>query len=225
MASKTKQCLLLLTRLCLMMAKKKRRIFYFAPQQRAFSSRLGEEHYLYSCCRHHFNYNRYVQWKPSLVSIDRNHVVELQSENITSQLDNATRVREAHATEAPTMAEHGAADDVVVLRCFDGEEFRVPSALARRSGAVAAGIDSGEHAANGGAVPVPGGVAGRVLAAVITYWMSRDAIGAADHGRYDVEYAAGLSHDVRVDVIHAAFHLRERTLFDLFVPAACSGVR
>lgn len=115
-----------------------------------------------------------------------------------------------------------AADDVVVLRCFDGEEFHVPSAVARRSGAVAAGMDSGDH---GGAVPVPGSVAGRVLAAVIAYWMGRDAVGAADHGRYDEEYVAGLSHDVRVDVINAAFHLRERTLFDLFVAPAYSGAR
>ncbi|CAN6299795.1 unnamed protein product [Urochloa humidicola] len=124
------------------------------------------------------------------------------------------------------MAEHAAAagkDSFVLLRCFDGEEFRVPSALARRAGAVAACMDDagGEHAAvgSGGAVPVPGGVAGRVLAAVIAYWIGRHALSAdGDLGRYDEEFVAGLSHDVRVDVINAAFHLGERGLFELFAP-------
>jgi hypothetical protein len=113
-------------------------------------------------------------------------------------------------------------DDVVVLRCFDGEEFLVPWALARRSGAVAAGIDSGEHAAAGAVVvPVPDGVAGRVLAAVIAYWMGRDADAGGHHdGRYDEEFVAGLSHDARVDVINAAFHLGERALIE----ALCTGL-
>ncbi|KAL6854318.1 hypothetical protein ACP4OV_019221 [Aristida adscensionis] len=112
------------------------------------------------------------------------------------------------------MAAHIAtADNGVLLRCFDGEEFHVPSALARRSGVVAAGIDAGERA-----VPLPDGVTGRVLAAVIAYWVGRDGAGAADDtGRYDVEFVAGLSHDVRVDVINAAYHLSERGLFELFV--------
>ncbi|CAN6283582.1 unnamed protein product [Urochloa humidicola] len=121
------------------------------------------------------------------------------------------------------MAEHATAseDSFVLLRCFDGEEFRVPSALARRAGAVAACMDDagGEHAAVGGAVPVPGGVAGRVLAAVIAYWIGRHAVSAdGDLGRYDEEFVAGLSHDVRVDVINAAFHLGELGLFELFAP-------
>ncbi|CAL4924377.1 unnamed protein product [Urochloa decumbens] len=121
------------------------------------------------------------------------------------------------------MAEHAAAgeDSFVLLRCFDGEEFRVPSALARRSGVVAARMDAGDeqNAPAGGAVPVPGGVAGRVLAAVIAYWIGRHAVSAdGDPGRYDEEYVAGLSHDVRVDIINAAFHLGERGLFELFAP-------
>ncbi|KAJ1262525.1 hypothetical protein BS78_09G114800 [Paspalum vaginatum] len=110
-----------------------------------------------------------------------------------------------------------AAQDFVVLRCFDGEEFRVPTVLARRSCMVAAGMDTGEHAVTG-ALPVPGGVAGRVLAVVIAYWIGRDAVGTGDLGRYDQEYVAGLSHDVRIDIINAAFHLGERGLFDLFGP-------
>ncbi|CAN6288490.1 unnamed protein product [Urochloa humidicola] len=125
------------------------------------------------------------------------------------------------------MAEHAgaaaaaAAEDFVLLQCFDGEEFRVPSALARRSRVVAACMDAGEpRAAPGGAVvPVPGGVAGRVLAAVIAYWMGRHGVSTGgDLGRYDEEYVAGLSHDVRVDIINAAFHLGERGLFELFAP-------
>ncbi|CAL4941264.1 unnamed protein product [Urochloa decumbens] len=115
------------------------------------------------------------------------------------------------------MAEH---DSFVLLRCFDGEEFCVPSALARRSGVVAARMDAGdEQNEPAGVVPVPDGVAGRVLAAVIAYWIGRRAVGAdGDPGRYDEEYVAGLSHDVRVDVINAAFHLGERGLFELFAP-------
>lgn len=116
------------------------------------------------------------------------------------------------------MAEYpaAAAEDLILLRCFDGEEFHVPSALARRSGVVAAGMDTGERAATG-AVPLPVGVTGRVLAAVIAYWIGRDAVvGTGDLGRYDEEYVAGLSHDVRVDIINAAFHLGESGLFELF---------
>ncbi|KAF8646127.1 hypothetical protein HU200_065973 [Digitaria exilis] len=114
------------------------------------------------------------------------------------------------------MAEH-AAEDFVLLRCFDGEEFRVPSALARRSGVVAACMDAGEHVAAGGAVPVPGGVAGPVLAVVIAYWIGHHAVSTTgDLGRYHEEYLAGLSHDVRVDIINAAFHLGEHGLFELF---------
>lgn len=110
-----------------------------------------------------------------------------------------------------------AAEDFILLRCFDGEEFHVPSALVRRSGVVAAGMDTGKHAATG-AVPLPTGVTGRVLAAVIAYWIARDAVGTEDLGRYDEQYVAGLSHDVRVDIINAAFHLGERGLLELFGP-------
>ncbi|KAG2538676.1 hypothetical protein PVAP13_9NG420400 [Panicum virgatum] len=118
------------------------------------------------------------------------------------------------------MAENAAAaaEDFVLLRCFDGEEFLVPTMLARRSGVVAARMDAGDHAA-AGAVPVPGGVAGRVLAAVIAYWIGRHGVSAdGAFGRYDEEYVAGLSHDLRVDIINAAFHLSEHGLFELFGP-------
>ncbi|KAG2549770.1 hypothetical protein PVAP13_9KG260413 [Panicum virgatum] len=106
------------------------------------------------------------------------------------------------------MAENNAAaaaEDFVLLRCFDGEEF-------------AARMDAGDRAA-AGAVPVPGGVAGRVLAAVIAYWIGRHGVSADGAlGRYDEEYVAGLSHDLRVDIINAAFHLSEHGLFELFGP-------
>lgn len=110
--------------------------------------------------------------------------------------------------------------DFVVLKCFDGEEFRVPSALARRSEVVTAGMDTGEYVETG-VVPVPG-VTGRVLAVVIAYWMNRydAAVGGVDLGKYDEEYVAGLSHDIRVDVINAAYHLNEHRLFDLFNSAS-----
>ncbi|EER94334.1 hypothetical protein BDA96_01G285600 [Sorghum bicolor] len=110
-----------------------------------------------------------------------------------------------------------AAEDFIPLRCFDGEEFHVPSAMARRCGVVAAGMDTGEYTATG-AVLVPDGVTGRVLASVMAYWIGRDAVGTGDLGRYDEQYVAGLSHDVRVDIINAAFHLGERGLFELFGP-------
>ena len=93
----------------------------------------------------------------------------------------------------------------------------MPSAMARRCGVVAAGMDTGEYTATG-AVLVPDGVTGRVLASVMAYWIGRDAVGTGDLGRYDEQYVAGLSHDVRVDIINAAFHLGERGLFELFGP-------
>jgi hypothetical protein len=94
------------------------------------------------------------------------------------------------------MVEYAASKDFIMLRSFDGEEFHVPSVLARRSRVVAASMDTGEHAATG-AVPVPVGVTGRVLAAVIAYWIGRNAVGTGDLGRYDDEYVIGLRHDVR----------------------------
>ncbi|OEL26345.1 hypothetical protein BAE44_0012636 [Dichanthelium oligosanthes] len=99
------------------------------------------------------------------------------------------------------MAEYAAtaAEDFVLLRCFDGDEFRARAVSAGEAcyGVVAACMDAGEHAA-AGAVPVPGGVAGRVLAAVIAYWIGPHAVDSTeDLGSYDEEYVAGLSHDVR----------------------------
>lgn len=120
------------------------------------------------------------------------------------------------------MVEYAASKDFIMLRSFDGEEFHVPSVLARRSRVVAASMDTGEHAATG-AVPVPVGVTGRVLAAVIAYWIGRNAVGTGDLGRYDAEYVIGLRHDVRVDIINAAFHLGERGLFELFGPPVASN--
>ena len=164
-------------------------------------------------------------WFPSSESISRRpqHRVitdhKFRSRNLSSQLPKYAHLH-TKSRPAYTMAENAAAaaEDFVLLRCFDGEEFLVPTMLARRSGVVAARMDAGDHAA-AGAVPVPGGVAGRVLAAVIAYWIGRHGVSAdGAFGRYDEEYVAGLSHDLRVDIINAAFHLSEHGLFELFGP-------
>ncbi|CAN6283581.1 unnamed protein product [Urochloa humidicola] len=100
----------------------------------------------------------------------------------------------------------------VVLRCFDGAEVAVPAALARRRSGLAAA--AGERV-----VDVPGNVRGRVVAEVAAYWEGRDAAAEAEEGAaFDAAFLAGLRHDALVDLIHAAHHLGDAALFDLFRP-------
>lgn len=100
----------------------------------------------------------------------------------------------------------------VVLRCFDGVKVAVPAALARgRSGLVAAA--AGERV-----VDVPGNVHGPVVAKVAAYWEGRAAAKEEEGAAFDAAFLAGLRHDALVDLIHAAHHLGDAALFDLFRP-------
>jgi hypothetical protein len=98
----------------------------------------------------------------------------------------------------------------VVLPCIDGVKLAVPAPLARqRSGLVVEATAAGGESV---AVQVPGNVSGRVVARVVTYWEARATTGFV----VDNEFLRGLRHDDRVDLIHAAHHLRDNALFDLF---------
>nr|ACG32028.1 hypothetical protein [Zea mays] len=101
---------------------------------------------------------------------------------------------------------HTAEEGDVVLRCLDGVKVAVPVALARqRSGLVAASpADTVVH--------VPVYVHGTVVAKVVAYWYAADKAGAP----FDAAFMAGLKHDALVDLIHAAHHLGDAALFDLF---------
>lgn len=104
----------------------------------------------------------------------------------------------------------GTAAATVVLRCFDGVKVVVPAALARgRSGLVAA---AGERV-----VDVPGNVHGHVVAEVAAYWEGRAAVEEGAAAAFDAAFLAGLRHDARVDLIHAAHHLADAALFGLFI--------
>ncbi|CAL4916124.1 unnamed protein product [Urochloa decumbens] len=112
------------------------------------------------------------------------------------------------------MATEGTTTATVVLRCFDGAEVSVPAALARRrSGLVAAA--AGERV-----VDVPGNVHGPVVAQAAAYWEGRAAAAASEEAvaAFDAAFLAGLGHDALVDLIHAAHHLGDAALFDLFRP-------
>ncbi|CAL4932903.1 unnamed protein product [Urochloa decumbens] len=112
------------------------------------------------------------------------------------------------------MAAEGTTTATVVLRCFDGAEVAVPAELARRrSGLVAAAAATGERV-----VDVPGNVHGPVVAQVAAYWEGRAAAAAADGAAFDAAFLAGLRHDALVDLIHAAHHLGDTALFDIFRP-------
>lgn len=101
----------------------------------------------------------------------------------------------------------------VVLRCFDGVKVVVPAALARgRSGLVAAAAAAGERV-----VDVPGNVHGHVVAEVAGYWEGRAAVEEGAAAAFDAAFLAGLRHDARVDLIHAAHHLADAALFGLFI--------
>ncbi|KAG8088128.1 hypothetical protein GUJ93_ZPchr0010g8751 [Zizania palustris] len=111
-------------------------------------------------------------------------------------------------------------EETVVLRCFDGTEVTAPARLAAgRSGLVAA--------AGGGVrvVEVPGNVSGAVVAAVVTYWEARAAVAPSasasaeedrDAAGFDGEFVRGLTHDERIDLIHAAHYLADEGLFSIF---------
>ncbi|KAF0930433.1 hypothetical protein E2562_032774 [Oryza meyeriana var. granulata] len=112
------------------------------------------------------------------------------------------------ATSTKTKAEEETT--VVVLRCFDGTKVATPAGLAAgRSGLVAAAAGGGERAV----VDVPGNVSGVDVAAVVAYWEARAA--AVDEDVFDGEFIGGLTHDARIDLIHAAHHLADKVLFGL----------
>uniref|UniRef100_A0A0D9XHV6 SKP1 component POZ domain-containing protein n=1 Tax=Leersia perrieri TaxID=77586 RepID=A0A0D9XHV6_9ORYZ len=99
---------------------------------------------------------------------------------------------------------------VVVLRCFDGIKVAAPAGMAAaRSGLVAAAAAAG----GGVVVDVPGNVSGVDVAAVVAYWTGRAA--AADGEGFDGEFIGGLTHDARIDLIHAAHRLADKALFGL----------
>jgi len=99
----------------------------------------------------------------------------------------------------------------VVLRCFDGVKVPVPTALARRRSELVAAA-AGERV-----VDVPGNVYGPVVARVAAYWEGRAAAtGNAAGAAFDAAFLAGQRHDALVDLIHAAHHLGDAALFDLF---------
>ncbi|XP_062200514.1 uncharacterized protein LOC133903210 [Phragmites australis] len=135
----------------------------------------------------------------------RHHLVQ------SAQTTRATQGKETCPLGATAaMAEEG----VVVLRCFDGVKLAVPTALAtQRSGLVADAVAAGVRV-----VDVPGNVSGHVVAKVVTYWEAHGAIVAAgaEVAVFDAGFLVGLRHDARVDLIHAAHHLGDAALFDLF---------
>uniref|UniRef100_A0A0E0EVY6 SKP1 component POZ domain-containing protein n=1 Tax=Oryza meridionalis TaxID=40149 RepID=A0A0E0EVY6_9ORYZ len=107
---------------------------------------------------------------------------------------------------------------VVVLRCFDGTTVAAPAGVvAGRSGLVAEAVAGGAGGGGGGGgrvvVDVPGNVSGVDVAAVVAYMESRAA--AADGDAFDGEFIGGLTHDARIDLIHAAHHLADKALFNL----------
>uniref|UniRef100_M8BQA9 Uncharacterized protein n=1 Tax=Aegilops tauschii TaxID=37682 RepID=M8BQA9_AEGTA len=81
-------------------------------------------------------------------------------------------------------------DQTVVVRCADLVRVELPASLAQRAGRVAA---------------APGG-GGRVAEAC-----------GVDGGEFDGEFVRGLTHDAAIDLIHAAHHLGDQALFNLFV--------
>lgn len=107
---------------------------------------------------------------------------------------------------------------VVVLRCFDGTTVAAPAGVvAGRSGLVAEAVAGGAGGGGGGGgsvvVDVPGNVSGVDVAAVVAYMEARAA--AADGDAFDGEFIGGLTHDARIDLIHAAHHLADKALFNL----------
>uniref|UniRef100_A0ACD5Y308 Uncharacterized protein n=1 Tax=Avena sativa TaxID=4498 RepID=A0ACD5Y308_AVESA len=101
----------------------------------------------------------------------------------------------------------------VLLRSVDLVKFTVPASLAQRAGRVAAAVEAGEQV-----VELPQGVNGKGLATAVAYYRAREDAEArgADVGEFDEEFVGGLTHDAAIDLIHAAHHLGDQDLFNLF---------
>jgi hypothetical protein len=105
-------------------------------------------------------------------------------------------------------------DQQVLLRSADLVKFAVPASLAQRARRVAAAVDAGERE-----VQLPRGVSGKGLATAVAYYKARSDAeeSGADVQDFDDEFVAGLTHDAVIDLIHAAHHLGDAGLFNLFV--------
>ncbi|XP_048574811.1 uncharacterized protein LOC125556052 [Triticum urartu] len=104
-------------------------------------------------------------------------------------------------------------DQTVLVRCEDLVRVELPALLAQRAGRVAAALEAGERV-----VELPRGVSGKGLATAAAYYEARaeaEACGV-DGGEFDGEFVRGLTHDAAIDLIHAAHHLGDQALFNLF---------
>ncbi|CAM0951132.1 unnamed protein product [Alopecurus aequalis] len=95
-------------------------------------------------------------------------------------------------------------DQQVLLRTADLVKFSVPASLGQRAGRVAAAVDAGESV-----VELPRGVSGKGLATAVAYYQARDDA--------EAEFVGGLTHDAATDLIHAAHHLGDEALCNLFL--------
>ncbi|CAM0951131.1 unnamed protein product [Alopecurus aequalis] len=109
------------------------------------------------------------------------------------------------------MAQEG---EKVLLRSADLAKFAVPASLVKRAGRVAAAVRAGERV-----VELPRGVSGKGLASAVAYYKARDDAKArgADVDDFDAEFVGALTHDAAIDLIHAAHHLGDEGLFNLFL--------
>jgi hypothetical protein len=106
-------------------------------------------------------------------------------------------------------------DQQVLLRSADLAKFAVPASLvAARAGRVAAAVGAGERV-----VELPRGVSGKDLATAVAYYKARAEAEAsgADVAEFDDGFVGGLTHDAAIDLIHAAHHLGDEGLFNLFL--------
>jgi hypothetical protein len=105
-------------------------------------------------------------------------------------------------------------DQQVLPRSADLVKFAVPASLAQRARRVAAAVDAGERE-----VQLPRGVSGKGLATAVAYYKARAEAEAldADVGEFDDGFVGGLTHDTAIDLIHAAHHLGDDGLFNLFL--------
>jgi hypothetical protein len=102
----------------------------------------------------------------------------------------------------------------VLLRSADLAKFAVPASLVQRAGRVAAAVGAGERV-----VELPRGVSGKGLATAVEYYKARAEAEASgvDVGEFDDGFVGGLTHDAAIDLIHAAHHLGDDGLFNLFL--------